>query len=51
MLKTIFIGGYDFLVVILIGSLISTINSYFLTYERTKMICYLSYLFNNIVSE
>ncbi|KAL6612841.1 7 transmembrane sweet-taste receptor of 3 GCPR-domain-containing protein [Neocallimastix sp. 'constans'] len=40
-------GGTDFLIIILIGSIITLIYSLFLTYERTKTKCYLIFLTKN----
>jgi len=40
-------GGFEFLIIILIGLIINTVNAIFLTYEKTKDICYQTYLFSN----
>eukprot|EP00833_Pecoramyces_ruminatium_P000184 jgi/Orpsp1_1/1174216/evm.model.c7180000049310.1 len=49
--QTLFTGthcGVDFLIIILIGSLFIILHTILHTYNKTKSVCYLTYLFNNI---
>jgi len=41
-------GGFEFLIIILIGLIINVVNIIFLTQEKTSLICYLTYIFSNM---
>jgi len=40
-------SGYEFLIIILIGLIINTVNAIFLTFEKTTYLCYQTYLLSN----
>ncbi len=44
-----FIGAIEFLILILIGLIINTVNTIFLTFNKTTFFCYQTYLFSNMV--
>ena len=44
------LGGIEFLVIILVGEIVNTINTMLLTSEKTKSICYFTYLLSNTVT-
>ena len=44
-----FIGGVEFLIIILIGLILNSINTIILTYNKTTYICYQLYLLSNTV--
>jgi len=47
----IFLGGIEFLIIILIGLIINNVKNIFLTFKKTTKLCYLTYLFSNIVTK
>jgi len=47
--KKKFLGSVEFLLIILIGSIINLIYAFILTFKRTDTICYLMFIFKNMV--
>jgi len=45
-----FIGGFEFLIIILLGLIINTVNVIVLTQKKTPYTCYQTYLLSNTVN-